>query len=108
MIPVVLLVIGGASGAGLRWWLTRTDEAVPWRMMALNVAASAVAAALVDLDGQWRWLLNVGVLGALSTWSSLAVAGAELGRKGEVSTALAVVVGTAAASIAAAAVVLAV
>lgn len=75
-------------------------------MMGANVAASAAAAAFADLDGSWRWLVNVGLLGALSTWSSLAVSAAKLTRSGQKPAAVIVLLGTVAGSIAAAVLVL--
>lgn len=73
MTPVILVLVGGAIGALLRLLLTRSDGEVPWRLVAVNVAASALAAGVGELDGRLAWLVSVGFLGALSTWSSLAV-----------------------------------
>ena len=106
MTAVVLIALGGGGGAVLRWLVTRADQSVPWAMMAANVVASAGAAVCADLDGSVRWLVNVGLLGALSTWSSLAVSAAKLVRSGETAKAIAVLGGTVMASVAAAAVLL--
>ncbi len=106
MMAVVLISVGGAIGAVLRLVMCHGDGRVPWRMMAANVLASAAAAAFADLDDGWRWAVNVGVLGALSTWSSLAVSAAQLARADEKLTAAAVLLGTVAASVCAAALLL--
>ncbi len=102
MTGVLLVAVGGAAGALLRWLVSRSDSGLPWGMMAANVVASGAAAACVDLEGSWRWVVNVGLLGALSTWSSLAVAAAKLMRDGRTVQAVGVLAGTVAASIAAA------
>ncbi len=102
MIPVVLVGVGGCIGAILRFVVSAADRLIPWGMMTANVVASAAAGALIDLDGSWQWLINVGVLGAMSTWSSLAVATVRLAREEGYAVAMAVLIGTASASIAAA------
>ena len=104
MIAVLFVLLGGAAGAVLRWLVSRADGDIPWRMMGTNVSASAIAAAFADLDGSWQWVMNVGVLGALSTWSSLAVSAAKLARADQKLVAAAVLLGTVAGSIAAAAI----
>ncbi len=106
MSAVVLVALGGAIGTVIRWLVSRRDDEVPFGMIAANVVASAAAAWLVDLDGRSGWLVNVGLLGALSTWSTLAVATAALAAKGRRLLAAAVLIGTTATSIAAAWVVL--
>lgn len=73
MTALILVASGGAAGALLRLLLTRSDGLVPWRLIAVNVAASALAAGTGGVDGRLVWLVSVGFLGALSTWSSLAV-----------------------------------
>ncbi len=102
MITLVLVGVGGSLGAILRWVMAATDRIIPWGMMTANVIASAAAGALIDLDGSWRWLINVGVLGAMSTWSSLAVAAVRLTKQEGYRVAMAVLIGTTSASIAAA------
>jgi CrcB protein len=102
MTPLVLVGIGGCVGAILRFVLAASDRIIPWGMMTANVLASATAGALMDLDGSWRWLINVGVLGAMSTWSALAVAAVRLAEEEGYGAALAVLLGTVSASIAAA------
>ena len=86
----------------MRWLLSMRDEDIPWGMMAANVVASGAVAACADLDGSWWWAVNVGLLGALSTWSSLAVAAARLVRSGETAKAAAVLGGTVLGSVVAA------
>ena len=102
MIAVMLIALGGAVGSVLRWLVSHRDDDLPLGMMTANVAASALAARLAELEGQVDWLVNIGLLGALSTWSSLAVATAGLAAKGRPATAAAVLTGTTVSSIAAA------
>jgi fluoride ion exporter CrcB/FEX len=71
-------------------------------MIAANIAAAGAAGWLAELDGSWGWLINVGVLGALSTWSSLAVAVVRLAREEGLALAAGVLTGSTSGSIAAA------
>ena len=102
MITILLIAAGGSAGAAFRWLLTLRDGELPWRMMTANVVASGAAGAFADLDGSWRWLVNIGLLGALSTWSSLALATVRLAQADRSMAAATVAVGTTVASIAAA------
>lgn len=80
---LALVMLGGALGAAGRWWLggwllRRAGDGLPWGTLAVNLAGSfAVGALAVWLDARgpaaapWRALLVVGVLGALTTYSSL-------------------------------------
>lgn len=79
---VLLVALGGAIGALVRWSVSVSISQVPWGVMGANVVASAAAAFAQDLDGPLEWLLIAGFLGALSTWSTLAVVVVELWRQG--------------------------
>lgn len=89
-----LVMAGGAVGAGLRYL---AGNAVmrqlggghwPWGTLAVNLAGALVAGfLLVWLEGRanaalWRALLVVGLLGGLTTFSSLMVELLVLGRDG--------------------------
>ncbi|MBT8240067.1 MAG: CrcB family protein [Acidimicrobiia bacterium] len=102
MSAVLLISVGGCIGALIRWVLTIVDRRIPWMMMAANITASGAAGWLSELDGSWRWLINAGLLGALSTWSSLAVAAIRLGREEGLAVAAGVLIGTTTGSVAAA------
>ena len=77
---IALIFVGGFVGTIARWFATRSNATFPWGLIAVNIAASGLAALFNDLDGAIRWLASVGFLGALSTWSSLALAAHEFWR----------------------------
>lgn len=78
-----LVMAGGALGAALRFWmggflLRHLGSGFPWGTLAVNLIGSFVAGFLVvwlEARGPsalyWRAFLIVGVLGALTTYSSL-------------------------------------
>lgn len=80
---LLLAMAGGALGAGLRFsigsaMLLRFGAGFPWGTLTVNLLGSFVAGfLLVWLDGRgnaaWAWkaLLIVGVMGGLTTFSSL-------------------------------------
>ncbi|MFW2381499.1 MAG: FluC/FEX family fluoride channel [Acidimicrobiales bacterium] len=102
MNAVVLVGLGGCVGTLIRFAIARVDRTIPWGIITANIAASGLAGALNNLDDNWRWLIKIGVLGALSTWSTLAVAAVDLARREGPGVAAAVLFGTASASIASA------
>ena len=79
----MLVMAGGALGAAARFWLggallRRLGEGIPWGTLASNlIGAFAVGLIAEWLHGRggaaahWRAFLIVGVLGALTTYSSL-------------------------------------
>ena len=90
----LLVALGAAPGACLRWWLVRRwspqwagrhrlhqlpgKAGAPWATMAVNAMASGVlgvlAGLLVDHPQEELWLwLGVGFTGSLSTFSTLMV-----------------------------------
>lgn len=76
-------MLGGALGAAGRHWLgglllQKLGDGFPWGTFAVNMLGSfAIGFLAVWLEGRgsaalyWRAFLIVGVLGALTTWSSL-------------------------------------
>ena len=80
---LVLVMCGGALGAGGRYWLggallRRLGDGIPWGTPAANLIGSfAIGFLAVWLEGRgpqalyWRAFLIVGVLGGLTTYSSL-------------------------------------
>lgn len=80
---LVLVMLGGALGAAGRHWLggvllRQMGSGFPWGTFAVNMLGSfAIGFLAVWLEGRgpsalyWRAFLIVGVLGALTTWSSL-------------------------------------
>ena len=80
---LVLVMCGGALGSAARFWLggallRRLGEGIPWGTLAANLVGSfAIGFLAVWLEGRgpqalyWRAFLIVGVLGALTTYSSL-------------------------------------
>ena len=83
-MTVVLVLIGGALGAPLRYLTdllvqARHDSILPWGTLTVNVVGSFVlgaVAAAVAVAGAPSWLmtlLGTGFCGALTTYSSFAV-----------------------------------
>lgn len=80
---LILVMCGGALGAAGRFWLggallRRLGEGIPWGTLAANMIGSfAIGFLAVWLEGRgshalyWRAFLIVGVLGGLTTYSSL-------------------------------------
>lgn len=83
-LTLLWVMLGGALGAGLRWWvgaglLRQLQGGWSWSTLLVNVAgAFAAGYLLVRLHDHpqadlWRALLVVGFLGGLTTFSSLMV-----------------------------------
>ena len=80
---LALVMAGGALGAGGRYWmggllLRRLGDGLPWGTLTVNLAGSfAIGFLAVWLEGRggaalyWRAFLIVGLLGGLTTYSSL-------------------------------------
>lgn len=90
-VGLALVMAGGAVGAALRWLvgqalLRQMQNGFPWATFAVNLVGAFVAGwLLVRLEGHpqavWlRPLLVVGLLGGLTTFSSLMVEVLVLGR----------------------------
>lgn len=79
----LLVMAGGALGAAGRFWLGEAllrslGDRLPWGTLAANLAGSLAVGFLAEwLQGRgpvalyWRAFLVIGVLGALTTYSSL-------------------------------------
>lgn len=82
---LLLVMAGGALGAGGRYWLgglmlRRIGDGMPWGTLASNLIGSfAIGFLAVWLEGRgqaalyWRAFLIVGLLGGLTTYSSLMI-----------------------------------
>ena len=80
---LVLVMLGGALGAGGRFWiggalLRRVGDGLPWGTLAANfIGAFAAGFLAIWLEARgpsalyWRAFLIVGVLGGLTTYSAL-------------------------------------
>lgn len=91
---LALVMCGGALGAGGRFWLggwllRHLGEGIPWGTLVANLSGSfAIGFLAVWLEGRgpialyWRAFLIVGLLGGLTTWSSLMLEILLLGRSG--------------------------
>ncbi|MCC5952757.1 MAG: CrcB family protein [Acidimicrobiia bacterium] len=89
----VAVAVAGALGAAVRWAVV--DDAallpvgVPWRVLWVNAAACALAGVVVTAAVRGRWSVRrrdvavVGFCGGLSTFSTVAVELAHLGRTGD-------------------------
>lgn len=93
---VLLVTAGGAAGTVLRALLTREETVgLPLLTLTVNVAgAFALGLLLAVLDRRpggsaLRLVLGIGLFGAFTTWSGLAVQSVLLVRDGAVGTALA-------------------
>lgn len=80
LLALVLVALGAAAGALLRWWLGRHQPSagdVPWMTLAINVAGCFVLAALPAIRAVRRSphlsvLLGPGFLGGFTTVSTWA------------------------------------
>jgi CrcB protein len=77
----LLVALGGAAGAVLRFYISETlpSEAFPWATLSVNLVGSfllgiVMAASLANVLGEAEaLLLGVGVLGAFTTMSTFSV-----------------------------------
>jgi fluoride exporter len=107
MPNLLLVMIGGAAGAALRYRLglaatERFGPTFPWGTLIANLAGALligmVAAAAVDLGARAepaRLLLGVGLLGGVTTFSACSIETVAMIERGDVALAL----GYAAASV---------
>lgn len=109
----LLVVLGAAVGAPLRYLTDRAvqarhDSVFPWGTFAVNVAGAAIlglvagAVAHGAASSRTALLAGTGFCGALTTWSTLSWETLRLGESGAVRAAVANVVGSAGAGLAAA------
>lgn len=112
MPNLLLVMIGGAVGAGLRFQVGRMalvhlGSAFPWGTLIVNVTggllAGVLAGVLARLQGgdQLLLLLGVGLLGGFTTFSAFSVEVADMIQRGQFGTAAAYAALSVAASVAA-------
>lgn len=82
-LSLVAVALGGAAGAVVRHALAVAPWGPSAGVLAANVLGSAALGAVLALVGDplLLLLLGTGLCGALTTWSTLAVQTAELGRR---------------------------
>jgi CrcB protein len=97
---LALAMLGGALGAGLRYWLgaallQKFGSGLPWGTLAANLAGSFLAGLLFAVLAErgaagdaLRALLIVGLMGGLTTYSALMLELMALGRGGQVDRAV--------------------
>ncbi|MET8838087.1 fluoride efflux transporter CrcB [Micromonospora sp. NPDC004540] len=108
-MTVLLIALGAALGAPLRYLTDRAVQArhgsrFPWGTLTVNVVGSLVlgAVAAVPASPAVTALVGTGFCGALTTWSTLGYETLRLHREGARGPALANVLGSVAAGLAAA------
>lgn len=78
-MTLLLVVLGGAVGAPLRYLTDRAiaarlDQVFPWGTLVVNIAASLLlgilTGAAMTLPPHWYAVLGTGLAGALSTYST--------------------------------------
>ncbi|WP_310528275.1 CrcB family protein [Nocardioides sp.] len=110
-LPLLVVALGGATGALLRWGLGEAVDpgtALPWVTFAINVAGCLALAAMTGVGAIRRspvrtLFLGPGVLGGFTTVSSWAEETRSLAADGDVALAGLYLTGTLAACLAAAA-----
>lgn len=111
LLPVLLVALGAAAGAALRWWLGQQGPArpaLPWMTLAINGAGCFALASLPAIPAVRRSphlcvLLGPGLLGGFTTVSTWAEESRALAADGAPERAAIYVVLTLASCLAAAA-----
>jgi len=90
----IVVAVGGAAGAGLRWLVTDLvgHNAYPWATLVVNIVGAFILGLLIrpsttERQETAKLGLGVGFCGGLTTFSSFAVALAQQLRDGRVVTA---------------------
>lgn len=98
MQPLLLVMLGGAVGAGARHLVARATLAVfglafPWGTLTVNVVGGLLMGLLAGIlargggDEAWRLLLGTGVLGGFTTFSAFSLDAAMMVERGQAGTA---------------------
>ena len=95
-MPLLLVMIGGALGAGLRYQLGRTALALvgpglPWGTWFINLSGGlfmglrvgGLARGMPPSGESWRLLLGVGLLGGYTTFSTFSLEAANMIQRGD-------------------------
>lgn len=96
-MTALLVAVGGAAGALLRWAVGRwlAGSGLPWATLVVNVIGSLLLGLVAAASDGWpRTLLGTGVAGALTTYSAFALDTVLLERNGRRAWAVANVVGS--------------
>lgn len=75
-MTALLVAVGGAAGALLRWGVGRwlSGSRFPWATLIVNVVGSLLLGVVVAATDGWpQTLLGTGVAGALTTYSTFAL-----------------------------------
>jgi fluoride exporter len=93
-MPLILVMAGGAIGAGARFLVGRAvgATAFPYATLAVNVLGGLLMGVLAGLvargDAPWRLFLGTGVLGGFTTFSTFALDAVTLAERGAPMSAL--------------------
>lgn len=99
-MTLLLVIVGGAVGAALRfltdrWVQSRHASAFPWGTWTVNVVGSFVLGVVVaGTSGWWPTLAGTGFCGALTTFSTFGFESVRLAQDDDRATALANVAGS--------------
>ena len=91
-MTALLVAVGGAVGALLRWAVGRwlATSGLPWATLVVNVVGSGLLGVVAATVDEWLLvLLGTGVAGALTTYSAFALESVLLTRNGRRGWALA-------------------
>jgi CrcB protein len=110
MQPLLLVMAGGAVGAGARHLVGRAalglfGPGFPWGTLAVNLVGGLLMGLLVGTLARtgggegWRLLLGTGVLGGFTTFSAFSLDAVTIAQRGEMATAALYVVASVAGAI---------